>query len=67
MKFYPLRKPRKVARLYWVVGLYTDGEERFCDTYRAFTPDEASNMAEHDHPGMVVAGVLIGRGIEVVA
>lgn len=62
-----MRPPRKVARTFLVVGWYDEGLQRFADTYRAFTAQEAEAMAVMDNPELNVAGVVTGRNMKVVA
>jgi predicted LPLAT superfamily acyltransferase len=48
-------------RSYLVVGTYEDNDQRFAQTFKAFTPEEAEQLAQADvMPGftLIIAAVL---------
>lgn len=56
---------------YTVVGVYTDNNQRYCDTFEALSADEAESLAqsasvERGDGEILVAGVFYGR-LEPVA
>lgn len=60
-----MRKPRKVARTFWVIGVYEEDFQMYADTFRAFTAQEAVDMCLATHSGLIVASVLTGRNVKV--
>lgn len=47
---------------YLVIGIYDDGQ-RFAESYSADDPDRAEELALEAHPGLTVAGVLLGTDV----
>ena len=51
---------------YLVIGLYCGNCQRFAQVYYAASAADAENHALKEHPGLVIAGVVTGRNMEVV-
>ncbi len=54
-------------RTYLVVGTYEDNDQRYAASFKAFTPEEAEQMAQADvMPGfsLIIAAVLYRGKIE---
>ena len=52
---------------YMVIGLYADNDQRFAESVEAVTPEKAEELFRQDHPDVLIAGVLAGDHLEVVA
>jgi len=47
---------------YTVIGVHDEGEgNRFAEGYEATDPDAAELLALHDHPELLIAGVVEGE------
>jgi IMP cyclohydrolase len=61
MKQIEFKQMKMRKRSYLVVGTYADNDQRFAQTFKAFTPEEAEQLAQEDVlPGfeLIIAAVL---------
>lgn len=66
MKQIEIKQMKMRKRSYLVVGLYED-EKRYAATFKAFTAEEAEQMAHHDNISgipLTIAGVIYKGKIE---
>ena len=54
-------KAKRVQRHFTVIGFWDDTMQRFADSFRASTPDEAEEMCFRQHEGVSVCGVIEGK------
>lgn len=45
---------------YTVIGIYLSDHQRFAESYEAKDAAQAEDMALAEHPGLVIAGVVLG-------
>lgn len=46
--------------IFTVIGISADHQQRFAQSYQAATAADAEAAAQHEHTGLIIAGVVAG-------